>query len=100
MAARIAMFATTAAAATGITPPLRMGFYYTDLSSGQKNGALLARVDETSPLVWRRFTGNPTGIAPGVVLGHDHSAGGHWDAGGQVCACRSCSPPAISSYKI
>ena len=60
--------------------PLRTGFYFTDLSSGQIHGALLARVEEIAPLSWRRFQGNPTGIAPGVVLGHGRSG---WDAGGQ-----------------
>lgn len=63
--------------------PLRVAYYYTDLSSGQENGALLARVEEVAPLAWRRFSGNPTGIAKGVVLGHDSSPGGGWDAGGQ-----------------
>ena len=60
--------------------PLRTGFYFTDLSSGEVHGALLARVEEIAPLTWRRYQGNPTGIAPGVVLGHG-TAG--WDAGGQ-----------------
>jgi hypothetical protein len=63
--------------------PLRIGYYYTDLSSGQVNGALLARVEEVAPLQWRRSTVNPTGIAKGVVLGHDTMTGGGWDAGGQ-----------------
>ena len=61
--------------------PLRTGFYFTDLSSGEVHGALLARVEEIAPLTWRRYQGNPTGIAPGVVLGHGTTAG--WDAGGQ-----------------
>ena len=77
------LLGTVTTVGTTAPRPLRMGFYYTDLSSGQRNGALLARVDEIAPLVWRRFTGNPTGIAPGVVLGHDQGSGGGWDAGGQ-----------------
>ena len=68
-------------AGSSFTP--RLGYYYTDLSSGPKNGAMLARVDEVAPLRWRRFEGNPTGIAPGIILGHDMEPGEGWDAGGQ-----------------